>query len=48
MTTRPHTHESDARRFVDVALRYAAHGWPVVPLHAPNASGCSCRRADCG
>ncbi len=48
MTTRVYKNEPDARRSVEVAVRYAAHGWPVVPLHAPGASGCSCRRGECG
>jgi hypothetical protein len=30
------------------ALRYAALGWQVIPLHTPGAGGaCSCERADC-
>jgi Bifunctional DNA primase/polymerase, N-terminal len=30
------------------ALRYAAAGWPVLPLHTPDHSGrCSCGRARC-
>jgi len=30
------------------ALRYAALGWRVLPLHTPDASGvCSCGREDC-
>ena len=33
---------------VEVALRYADHGWPVVPLHTPRGSGCSCQARDCG
>jgi hypothetical protein len=32
----------------EVALRYAEHGWPVVPLHTPHAGGCSCRAERCG
>ena len=39
---------ADAAHLVEVALRYAAHGWPVVPLHTPQASGCSCHARDCG
>ena len=28
---------------LDYALRYAALGWPVVPLHTPDADGiCDC------
>lgn len=48
MTAQAYANEPDARRFVEVAVRYATHGWPVVPLHTPVASGCSCRRAGCG
>jgi hypothetical protein len=30
------------------ALRYAALGWPVLPLHTPDRDGrCSCGQADC-
>jgi hypothetical protein len=30
------------------ALRYAALGWPVLPLHTPDHEGrCSCGRTDC-
>ncbi|MEE6261956.1 bifunctional DNA primase/polymerase [Plantactinospora sonchi] len=29
------------------ALAYAAGGVPVLPLHNPTSSGCSCGRADC-
>ncbi|GIG92565.1 bifunctional DNA primase/polymerase [Plantactinospora endophytica] len=29
------------------ALEYAAAGVPVLPLHSPTATGCSCRRPDC-
>lgn len=39
---------ADARRLVEVAVRYADHGWPVLPLHSPKDGGCSCRTADCG
>jgi DNA-binding transcriptional ArsR family regulator len=31
------------------ALRYAAKGWKVFPLHTPDGGGsCSCGRGDCG
>jgi putative DNA primase/helicase len=29
------------------ALAYAAHGWPIVPLHHPTERGCSCGYPDC-
>ncbi len=29
------------------ALTYAHRGWPVLPLHRPTPSGCSCKDADC-
>jgi hypothetical protein len=29
------------------ALLYATQGWPVLPIHTPGPSGCSCRRAGC-
>jgi hypothetical protein len=32
----------------EVALRYAAHGWPVLPLHTPHDGVCSCRAEHCG
>ena len=38
----------DPRRLVEVALRYAEHGWPVLPLHTPQRRGCSCTATDCG
>lgn len=39
---------ADARRLVEVAVRYAEHGWPVLPLHSPADGGCTCHVADCG
>ncbi|MDP8929786.1 MAG: bifunctional DNA primase/polymerase, partial [Actinomycetota bacterium] len=38
----------DERRVADVAVRYAEHGWPVVPLHSPREAGCSCGQRTCG
>ncbi len=38
----------DPRHLVEVALRYAEHGWPVLPLHTPRPRGCSCTVTDCG
>jgi hypothetical protein len=35
-------------RPVEIALRYADHGWPVLPLHAPTGRGCSCSAPQCG
>lgn len=35
-------------RLVEVAQRYATHGWPVLPLHTPRPTGCSCTAAECG
>ena len=32
---------------VHAALLYASMGWPVLPLHAPTRTGCSCRRSSC-
>src|SRR3990170_4168292 len=29
------------------ALDYAGRGWPVIPLHAATADGCSCARDEC-
>jgi hypothetical protein len=26
------------------AQYYAAHGWPVIPMHTPTAQGCSCQQ----
>ena len=34
---------------LDAALRYAAAGVPVMPLHTPASDGCTCREgAHCG
>lgn len=32
---------------LSAALKYAAWGWHVVPLHNPTKNGCSCRRKEC-
>lgn len=32
---------------VDAALKYAAAGWVVLPLHHPRNGGCSCHRGGC-
>jgi len=29
------------------ALDYARRGWPLIPLHAATADGCSCARDEC-
>lgn len=29
------------------ALNYASQGWPVHPLHAPTATGCTCKNTEC-
>lgn len=36
------TSTEDRDRRWAAALRYAAHGWPVVPLASPAGQGCSC------
>lgn len=43
-----HTADLHPYRLAAAASRYAAHGWPVIPLHTPDGTGCSCRAADCG
>ena len=46
MTARASVEIVEQRRLVEVAVRYAAHGWPVLPLHTPEPRrGCSCRGA---
>jgi len=41
--------ERPDRHLVEVAVRYAEHGWPVIPLHTPTDNGCSCSRGtECG
>lgn len=37
----------DTAGYANAALKYAERGWPVIPLHCPAASGCSCSKADC-
>ncbi len=39
---------ADLRHLVEIALRYATHGWPVLPLHTPRPTGCTCTAAECG
>lgn len=43
-TTRRQPSGPDGRYLAAVAVRYASHGWPVLPLHAPRVGGCSCTR----
>jgi hypothetical protein len=31
----------------DAALKYAANGWHILPLHNPTEQGCSCGDAEC-
>jgi hypothetical protein len=47
MGTAPRADEAEAAHLVEVALRYADHGWPVVPLHTPQGGSCSCRGDEC-
>jgi hypothetical protein len=44
MTTRPARLSS---RTGAAALRYAAHGWPVLALHTSTGDGCSCGHVAC-
>jgi hypothetical protein len=44
MSARP-AHRSS--RVGAAALRYAAHGWPMLALHTPTPDGCSCGQAAC-
>lgn len=32
---------------LESALAYASRGWPVLPLHTPTETGCSCRHPEC-
>src|SRR5206468_1565698 len=41
MTELPTSSELDCR------LAYARRGWPILPLHSPTPSGCSCRIRGC-
>lgn len=43
-----HPEPPDPGHLVAVALRYAEHGWPVLPLHTPGPQGCSCTTVGCG
>ncbi len=36
-----------SRRHLEAALRYAEHGWAVIPVHHPHGGGCSCGRGGC-
>lgn len=42
MTTPDPSHD-----LFEAALNYARRGWPVLPLHTPTETGCSCRKEDC-
>ena len=41
------THKKQTVRQMRMALRYAAEGFPVVPLHGTNGGKCTCGRNDC-
>ena len=41
------THKNQTVRQLRMALRYAAKGFAVVPLHGTNAGKCTCGRDDC-
>jgi len=43
-TSAPHATSLDP---CESALGYAARGWPVLPLHSPCSSGCSCGQDGC-
>lgn len=32
---------------LEAALRYAAHGWPILPVRWPENGGCACGKPDC-
>src|SRR5690242_19263286 len=36
------------RPIVEIALEYAARGWPVFPLHSIQAGACTCGKTPCG
>lgn len=39
---------ADRRHVAEVAVRYADHGWPVIPLHTVADGACTCHRpAEC-
>jgi Bifunctional DNA primase/polymerase, N-terminal/Primase C terminal 1 (PriCT-1) len=39
--------ESARNPLVEDALKYAARGWRVFPIHSPTAEGCSCEKPSC-
>jgi len=39
--------ESARNPLVEDALKYAARGWRVFPIHSPTAEGCSCEKPNC-
>lgn len=41
------THKKQSVSQLTMALRYAAEGFAVVPLHGTNGGKCTCRRDDC-
>jgi Bifunctional DNA primase/polymerase, N-terminal len=38
---------SEPNQLLDAALKYAAVGWAVIPLHTPNNGACSCKNQNC-
>jgi hypothetical protein len=39
--------EPNFTSLAEAAARYAAWGWPVLPIHTPDPGGCSCGHLDC-